>query len=278
MRQRTPASVRTSLVTMWTRPPLIRCQIGPSVPSLCPVLHVVLWTPPPLICFPFWPSVPSLHCVTLGTLATAAPDLLSSWAKRPVPPAASRLLLVSRGSVAQVVGHAPQHSKNTPFSCSGVSSGDFYPMDPRSRQVIDTATSAGALGYLTALPPSSGLALSSASGVDATPSSLSLSHSASLSLLGGVDMSQSGVAGCPRSAGDPPPWPDISGWFSGFCWYSLLCSGPQGTSAPFSSTGSCGTQLLFLFHIASCRCRVRPLCRGCFCFPSHRWWTCICFA
>ena len=110
----------------------------------------------------------------------------------------------------QVVGHAPQHSQNTMFSCSGVASGDFYALDPDGRQIIDTATSAGALRYLTALPPSSGLPLSSASGVDATPSSLSLSHSASLSLLGGVGMSQSGVAspvlsGAPDPLGTPPP-------------------------------------------------------------------------
>ena len=243
VRQRSPASVGTSLVTVWTRPPLNRCQIGPSVPSLHPVLHVVLWTRPPLIRCHIGPSVrslcPVLHvvlwtrpplircqirasvpsllpCVTRGTVDAAAPDLLSSWAERPVPPAVCDLLSVSRGSVAQVVGHAPQHSQNTPFSCSGVAFGDFYALDPEGRQVIDTATSTGALGYLTALPPSSGLPLSSASVVDATASSLSLSHSASLSLLGGVGMSQSGVAspvlsGAPDPLPPPPPWPDISG-------------------------------------------------------------------
>ena len=39
-------------------PPLICCQIGPSVASLRPVLHVVLWTRPPLICCQVGPSVP----------------------------------------------------------------------------------------------------------------------------------------------------------------------------------------------------------------------------
>ena len=101
-------------------------------------------------------------CVTRGTVDAAAPDLLSSWAERPVLPAARGLLSVSRGSIAQVVGHTAPHSQNTPFSCSGVASGDFYALDPEGRQIIDTATSAGALGYLTALPPSSGLPLSSA--------------------------------------------------------------------------------------------------------------------
>ena len=113
-------------------------------------------------------------CVTRGTVDAAAPDLLSSWAKRPVPPAACGLLSASRGSIAQVVGHAPRHSQNIPFSCSGVASGNFYALDPECRQIIDTATSAGAHGYLTALPPSSGLPLSSASGVDAIPCCLNL--------------------------------------------------------------------------------------------------------
>ena len=67
-----------------------------------------------------------------------------------------------------------------------------------------------ALGHLTALPPSSGLPLFSASGVDAIPSSLSCSHSAGLSLFRGVGMSQSGVAlpvlSCaPDPLGTPPP-------------------------------------------------------------------------
>ena len=86
----------------------------------------------------------------------------------------------------------------------------FYALDPEGRQVTHTATSAGALGYLNALPPSSGLPLFSACSVYATPSSLSLSHSAGLSLLGGVGMSQSGVVSpvlsvAPDPLGTPPP-------------------------------------------------------------------------
>ena len=149
-------------------------------------------------------------CVTRGTVDTAAPDLLSSWAEHPMPPAACGLLSVSRCSVAQVVGYTSQHSKNTPFSCSAVTSGHFSALDPQGRQVIDTATSAGAFGYMTALPPSSGLPLSSASAVDAIPSSLSLGDSAGPSLLGGEGMSQSGLASqvlsrAPDPLGTPPP-------------------------------------------------------------------------
>ena len=140
-----------------------------------------------------------------------------------MPPAACGLLSVSRGSIAQVVGHAPQHSQNTPFSCWGVASGDVYALDPGGRQIIDTATPAGALGYLTALPPSSGLPLSSAPVVDAIPCSLNLSHSAGPSLLGGVGMSQSGVSS-PVLSGAPDP----------------LGTSPRGLTYQAGSQGSVG--------------------------------------
>ena len=95
----------------------------------------------------------------------------------------------------------------------------------RARQ----ATSAGALGYLNALPPSSGLPLFSASSVYATPSSLSLSHAAGQSLLGGVRMSQSGVAspvllGAPDPLGTPPV-----AWHIRFVLRDLLVLPPMPT-------------------------------------------------
>ena len=84
VRQGSPASVRTSLVTMWTRPPLNRCPIGPSVPSLHPVLHVVLWTRPPLIRCHLGPSVPSLRPV-LHVVLWTRPTLICCLVGQSVP-------------------------------------------------------------------------------------------------------------------------------------------------------------------------------------------------